>query len=189
MRLFFAIPFSDETKSTIQAGIDQLAISNPPWRWVAMNNFHITMKFLGETDERLVESLSGCATTVCQDFRPFRIQLGALGGFPKLVRPRVLFYRVMDGAEPLAALAGRLDTELFERLSIEREGRPFRAHATIARVKRPPERAIVDCLERAAGLENTVQDVHNLALMRSELHRDGARYHILKEFALSKSKC
>lgn len=189
MRLFFAVNFSDGIKGGIQQAIDDLAIVNPPWRWVAVANLHLTMKFLGEMSEEHLATLGECGADVCGGIDPFEITLGRLGAFPALKRPRVLFYQIEDGAASLESLAARLDERLFEALGIPRETRPFRAHATIARVKKELSREISDRLRAAPPLAGASQKVEKLSLMKSQLRPQGAIYHPLKEFALSKSKC
>jgi 2'-5' RNA ligase len=100
----------------------------------------------------------------------------------------VLFYRIEEGADPLVALAQRLDETLSERLGIGRERRPFRPHATIARVKGRVAAETVSALNGAPALNGVVQLVDTLVLIRSQLHPKGARYHHLKGFALPKPK-
>jgi 2'-5' RNA ligase len=188
VRLFFAVNFSPEVKASIRRAIDDIGISNPPWRWVAEENVHLTLKFLGETPDDEIDTLSQCAEAVCRDAAQFRVHLGGLGGFPNLKRPRVLFFRIDEGVEPLRKLAEDLDRELARRLSIPREKRSFRAHATIARIKKPLRPDTVDLLSAAPDLQ-VHQDVQRMDLMRSQLGPKGSKYHCLKEFALSKPKC
>lgn len=188
MRLFFAVDFTELVKDAIRRAIHDIAIDRPPWRWVAASNLHMTLKFLGDTEASQVAELEDCADLVCRDCSPFSIRLGPLGGFPNLKRPRVLFYRIDDGADPLIDLARRLDRTLSERLGIARDKRPFRAHATVARIKVNVAPEIIRILEAVPPLDGVKQPVQNLALIRSELHREGAKYHHLKQFALTKSK-
>jgi len=188
MRLFFAVDFTDSVKDAIMRAIDEIPVVRPPWRWVSPSNLHMTLKFLGEMPEEKVGPLGECASAVCNTLAPFSIRLGGLGGFPSLSRPRVLFYRIEEGADPLVELARRLDEALSSRLGIRREKRPFRPHATIARVKTHVGPEIVEALMGAAPLDGVEQRVDKLYLVRSQLHPKGAKYHHLKEFALSKPK-
>ena len=144
MRLFFAVNFTPEIKQHIRSAIDGLAIANPPWRWVARDNVHVTLKFLGDMEEDRVDALGKCAMAAVGATEVFQIGLGGIGGFPNLKQPRVLFYQLADGADSLTALAATLDGELADGLSIPRERRPFRAHATIARVKDVPPVGVAD---------------------------------------------
>jgi len=149
MRLFFAVEFDDTLKDAIVNAIDGIRIANPPWRWVARSNIHITLKFLGDTEEEMVPLLVDAVSAVCRETPPFEIVLGGLGGFPNLKKPRVLFYEATRGAPELTSLAQRVDAALYGDLSIPREERPFRAHATVARIKTPIPADLAARLQKA----------------------------------------
>jgi 2'-5' RNA ligase len=188
VRLFFAVDFSEAVKSAIAAALEAVPVKNPPWRWIAADNLHLTLKFLGERPDEDVAALGECAASAVAQLPSFHMSLGRFGGFPNLGNPRVLFYGVEDGAPPLRDLASRLDGELSTRMRIEPEKRPFKAHATVARVKTRLPAGIVRKLEAVPPLEGVTQQVDSVVLMKSELSPQGARYHALKAFALSKSK-
>ena len=189
MRLFFAVEFDDSLKDAVVRAIDGIGIQNPPWRWVARANLHVTLKFLGETPDDRVDAVIDSVASVCRDTPPFEIALGGLGGFPNLRRPRVLFYRVTSGADELTSLAEHVEAALLHDLSIPKERRAFRAHGTVARIKRPLPNGIIERLESAPDVEHPVQSVEKVLLMRSELRRDGAVYRLVKGIALTKPKC
>ena len=187
MRLFFAVDFTDAVKNEVQRAIDRITIDTPPWRWVAPANLHMTIKFLGESPEESIASLSRCAEEVVGRFAPFSIRLGGLGGFPDLKKPRVLFYRVEEGGGSLIALAKALDQNLSTRMNILPEKRPFKAHVTVARIKQPIDFRSVDALGSAPPVD-AGQEVEKLVLVESRLGPQGAKYYHLKEFALAKPK-
>ena len=182
MRLFIAVNLTDETLNAIQQALDRFPIPHPPWRWVKKGNLHVTLKFLGDTPEahipRLVDSLEAV------DHRRFSISLDRFGGFPNLRKPRVLFYKVNDGSEPLIRLAAAVDDNLQKRMGLPAERKPFHAHITVARVKRPLPVDLADRLGEAPPLPGVSQVVSSVDLMQSELRRDGAVYRRLKEIAL-----
>jgi 2'-5' RNA ligase len=189
MRLFFAIEFSEALREAIDQAIRRIPVARPPWKWVARANFHITVKFLGDMPESRLRDLDVCAEAAARSVEAFQMRFGRLGGFPDLKRPRVLYYEIVDGMEPAASLAASLDEALADRLGIPRETRPFRAHATIARIKGPISPDITTVLSAVPALEAPAEHVRSLALFRSELGRQGSKYHRVKEFALTKSKC
>jgi len=184
MRLFFAVNFSDAVKDAVEEAIGKVPVERPPWWWVERAGFHVTLKFLGEQPEDLVGELGTHAARACAGHRPFGLRLGGLGGFPKLARPRVLIYHVEEGVDELRAIAADLEQALEDGLGIPKESRPFRGHATVARIKKPLPRAVTDRLAAAPPAENASQKVMSIHLMRSELRSEGARYHVVKEIAL-----
>jgi len=187
MRAFFAVNLSNTMKDCIADAIRAVGIDNPPWRWVASENFHITMKFLGDIAPEGVTELTNAVADACTSIAPFSISFGELGGFPNLKRPRVLFYRITDGASKLTRLAESVDESL-SAAGIPRERRPFRAHVTIARIKEPTTRELSASLARAPGVSGARETVTSVALMESRLTRQGALYQSLKEIALTKPK-
>ncbi|MEJ2720353.1 MAG: 2'-5' RNA ligase family protein, partial [bacterium] len=74
MRLFFAVEFEESLKDAIARAIEKAGIEEPPWRWVAPHNFHITLKFLGETPEERVKPLVMSAAGAFRRMPPFQIQ-------------------------------------------------------------------------------------------------------------------
>lgn len=184
MRLFFAVEFNHTLKDAVSKAIANARIPSPPWRWVAPSNIHVTIKFLGETADEMVPLLVETVEGACREVAPFEIALGRLGGFPDLRKPRVLFYETTSGAPELAGLARTVEAALHRDLSIPMERRPFRAHATVARVKHAIAPDVSLRLEKAPPVEAPPQRVERVSLMKSELRREGALYEAVKGIAL-----
>lgn len=185
MRLFFAVNLTPEIKLGIQDAIDRFPIHSPPWRWVTSENFHITLKFLGEMEPSAVPDLASAAGRACAEIHPFTLSFSRFGAFPTMRKPRVLFYGAALGREQLKALATALDTALHDDLGIEREKRSFRSHVTVARIRKSLSQELWPLLETVPPLEGLSLEVGSISLMRSELMRSGAIYHPVKEIALA----
>ncbi len=184
MRLFFAVPASRKVREAVQTAIESFPIDNPPWRWIHPESFHLTLKFLGETEENLVPSLHDAASAVSSLVAPFSMTFGGFRGFPSLSRPRVLFFEITSGFSELAALAALVE-EAVAPLGFERERRPFRAHLTLARIKRKLHHAVSEKLLTVPPLPpSTVQEGDHFTLMRSHLRREGAMYEEIGSFPL-----
>ncbi|NIM19662.1 MAG: RNA 2',3'-cyclic phosphodiesterase [Candidatus Latescibacteria bacterium] len=184
MRLFIAVNLTSEVKLAIRKAIDHFPISDPPWRWVKEDALHITLKFLGETPENHIPKIATHLEQVCSTHSPFSIELADLSGFPNLTRPRVLFFRIEEGAEGLEQLSTEINSVLEEEMNMPKEEKRFRAHITVARVKQPIPHDVALWLTEVPALSSVSQTVHSVDLMKSELRREGARYHIVKEIAL-----
>lgn len=184
MRLFFAVPLSGKVREITGERIESFPITEPPWKWIPPGNYHLTLKFLGEVGDELLPSLGGAAVKAASAAKPFTITFGGFGGFPSLSRPRVIFYRMEEGTEELAKLAGNLEQEL-EGLGFARERRPFRAHLTLARIKRPLPAPLRERLRDIPPLPPSAsQEVCDFVLMRSHLSRRGATYEVIETFPL-----
>lgn len=185
MRLFFAVTLADNIKSIISGEVSAFPVSDFPWRWIPPENYHLTLKFLGEVREETLPALRETAVGIASSRAPFGISLGTFGAFPSLSRPRVIFYDVERGKDGLAALAGDLEKGL-AALGFEREPRPLKMHLTLARVKRPLPAEVKQALLSVRSLPSgTEQLVGEFVLMRSRLRRSGAVYEELDAFKLT----
>jgi 2'-5' RNA ligase len=88
------------------------------------------------------------------------------------------------GAKPLVALAEDVDRSLEEAIGLDREVRAFHAHATVARIKESLPRALVEQFALVPPLSHPVTRVSAFDLVESRLGRTGARYSMVKRFAL-----
>jgi 2'-5' RNA ligase len=184
VRLFVAVNFDDTVRAAIRAALDDFPVADPPWRWTAPEAWHVTLKFVGEAREAELGKIFSALDAVRTRHAAFHVTLGKFGAFPSLRSPRVLFFGVEMGAQPLVALADDVDRSLEEAIGLDRETRDFHAHATVARIKEPLPRALVDKLSLVPPLSHPVTRVSTFDLMESRLGRTGAQYSVVKRFAL-----
>ena len=115
---------------------------------------------------------------------PFALALHGLGAFPGLERPRILWVGIADGALPAREVQARVETAL-ERRGIPRERQAWHPHLTIGRVfderawRREAGLPLRQALAAAARRSFGTLAVSHIALMRSDLSPQGARYREL----------
>lgn len=144
--------------------------------WVASGNLHLTLKFLGEVAEDRIGPVVDAVTSAASDALAFEAHVRGLGAFPSLMRPRVIWAGVTEGAAATVDLAGRVD-EALAALGFAPYARPFSPHVTLGRVRQPGRNpALADALQGAAEREFGRLRVAGASLMRSELSPGGARY-------------
>jgi 2'-5' RNA ligase len=98
----------------------------------------------------------------------------------------VIFYGIERGFGELKDLAGLIEDEC-ETIGFEREKRRFRAHLTLARVKRPVPVEVLDILRGFPPLgEAAFVDVDHFVLMKSRLTPSGAIYEETARFKLGR---
>lgn len=135
MRLFIASPLNREIENRLGVIIDELRQKGGRVKWVDPKHIHLTMRFLGETEEARVEKITREIDRIAADFSSANTSINQLGGFPNLKRPRVIWVGLDESAEPLAKMARQLELGM-RQLRYEKE-KPFRAHLTLGRVRDP----------------------------------------------------
>lgn len=187
IRAFLAILLPDTVRSALDAEIERLRPVGRDVSWVARDNLHLTLKFLGHVEpERLEHAVSGLAL-VAAAVAPFELAVVGLGAFPSPTRPRVLWAGLESGADAAARLARSVDGALAGQ-GFAPEERPFSGHVTLGRVREPGrDRHLASALAAGAGHRFGRLTVDRLALMRSELSPRGARYSIIAAWPLSAS--
>ncbi|MCD6379528.1 RNA 2',3'-cyclic phosphodiesterase [bacterium] len=185
MRLFFGVEISRNLGEFIWREIKKSPIYNSPWRWIPARNYHLTLKFLGETDEKLLGDLKEAATRVVSAAgAPFKIRLESFGAFPSLSSPQVVFYSINEGSDKLSGLADGFNREM-ESLGFKRERWTYHAHLTLARIKKRLSPPLIENLKRIPSLpEEANQQVDSIILFRSHLRHSGATYEKVCDFAL-----
>lgn len=186
MRLFFAVHAGEAIAGQAWRIIQDSGIRRAPWRWIRPENYHFTLKFLGEVDEKLLPSLCDAARRAASRAKPFRLTMDGIGGFPNFSRPRVIYYGIDEGFGELRDLARLIEDEC-GAIGFEREKREFRAHLTLARVKRPAPEETLEVLRSFPPLDDdAVIDVDHFVLWNSTLTPFGAIYEVIDRFELGR---
>ena len=130
-RAFIAVevPVSVELEDFSRAVKD----TDAPLKVVNLAKVHITLKFLGDTDESIVPEIEEVMKNAISGIRPFTMKLKGSGAFPNLNRISVI-WAGMENADALGEIARKIDSGLVP-LGFQPEKRKFSPHVTIARVK------------------------------------------------------
>lgn len=161
-------------RARLAAEVERLRPLARDLAWVARDNLHLTLTFLGGVETGRLDTLAEALSTAVARRPVFDLTVRGLGAFPSRTRPRVLWAGVDAGADALATLAAGID-DAVESLGFAREARPFSAHVTLGRVREPrpnPRLAEALTLDDVFGRQRVIR----VSLMRSELSPRGARY-------------
>ncbi len=183
MRLFVALDIPEETRETLAKYIREFAKACRGANWVRAEILHITLKFIGETEEAQLPAIQKSLAEV-KAREAIEIVFRHFGFFPNERHPRV-FWAGMEAGPSLAELAKRIDEKLAP-LDIPRETRDFRPHLTLARFK--SIEGLPKLRDMIAGL--TTQELGRVVarefhLYRSNLKRSGAEHLRLATFPFS----
>ncbi len=144
-----------------------------PIRWCRREQFHITLKFLGEVEHGVIEQVKDALESV-KYFEGFTVELEHIGAFPNLNSPRVLWLGGEKGSAELGRLAGKVNDVLCDEAGLEKDSKKFRAHMTLARLK--DERLTEELLRRLGEVPRLEFECREMVLMRSVLTPRGAVY-------------
>jgi 2'-5' RNA ligase len=183
LRSFIAI----ETPLEIQKAIAQVAaplkniLPKPLVRWVAPQNVHLTLKFLGDVSPANLEQLAEALNREAATHEIFSISIGGLGAFPNQRRARVIWLG-LEAPPALAALQHGVDAAAAQ-LGYPLEERPFSPHLTIGRVAQTATGSdsllIRNALESTkVGILGTVR-VQAIHIYKSLLQPAGPVYSLL----------
>jgi RNA 2',3'-cyclic 3'-phosphodiesterase len=141
VRCFIALPLPDEARAALGRVAGRLKAAWPGLAWTRPEGYHITLAFLGDISGAAVECAKAAVDAAARA-RPVELSFEELGGFPPRGPWRVLVALAEDdGASELAyrlvneALASHERADGLPPLNPEwPDGRPFRPHATLARI-------------------------------------------------------
>jgi RNA 2',3'-cyclic 3'-phosphodiesterase len=181
-RLFVAVEVPEPLKDRIEQAQRKLRgiVPKATIRWTPREQFHLTLKFLGDVETQRVESLSEKLRTACQDFKSLPVRATRIGLFPKPSRPRVIWVGVEDPREQLQALHGRID-EAVSGYAVPEPPRPFVGHVTLGRIQLIGRAEAVALAAAATAHSDEVfgeWTLREVILFRSELTPQGAVHSV-----------
>ena len=100
--------------------------------WVHTEDYHITLFFLGDTEETRIPFIHHELTEIAKTIHPFQLSLSHVGTFGRIHAPRILWLGVEGNLDHLTNLHLQTATAM-EELNYMRENRPYQPHITIAR--------------------------------------------------------
>src|SRR5262245_10230478 len=180
MRVFIAIDLPEDIRSQLAALQRELPTVTNSARWVPAESIHLTLKFIGEVNEKRREAIDEAMAGLT--WKPFRVTVKGVGFFPGTRSPRVFWAGLQ--APTMEALAEKIDSRM-ERLGFEREKRAFRAHVTLARAKHTRlDSSLVTAAAKFEEQNFGMFTVDRCFLYQSTLKSPAPVYTKLKEYLL-----
>jgi 2'-5' RNA ligase len=184
MRLFFAIELADDVQDLLDDATASLRAEAPELAWIDRTKRHLTLKFLGDVADEALPRLTEAADRAVAEHAPLEMSVREIGAFPNFRRARVVWIGV-EQERRLELLHHDLELAC-ESAGFEVEGRPFRPHITLARVRNPLPVGRMKAFARVARsvrLRATVL-VEQITLFESILAPSGARYRCVHSATL-----
>lgn len=153
-------------------------------KWTETENFHITLAFLGDTEEEKIKDVAGMLKEICSGKGDFEMVIKGAGVFRNLKDPRIIWTGI-EHSENLVKLFESVKLGLLNT-GITLEERPFNPHLTLGRIKSIKNYDSLKSL--IAGYVNTElqkQPVKEVILYESLLFHSGPVYKPLRKFVLT----
>ena len=174
-RIFIGAELPGRLRSELFEVSNQLKTSIESARWVARDNIHLTLKFLGSITEEQLADIESVLAAKAGVFKRFSFACGALGAFPNQKRARVLWAGIDKGAREFIELSKLVNTAL-EPLGFERDDKPFKPHITLARLN--PPKSIEQPLRTVpeASYQGRSVPLEGITIFQSHLKPTGVEY-------------
>ena len=152
-------------------------------KWTEIHNIHLTIVFLGDTEEKRVTEIDKLLTDISGRIRSFELRLSGTGLFKNIRDPRVIWAGI-DKSEELSDL-NRIITSKLRESGIHLEDRAFNPHLTMGRIKRINNISeLAGLLEKHKYKEIQQLSVSELTLYESILRPEGPVYKPLGKYSL-----
>jgi 2'-5' RNA ligase len=182
-RIFIALKVEAEEPlltmfSSLKSGLskDLIKLTSP-------DNIHITLAFLGNTEEKIIKNIGSMLKEKCSGSGTFELILKGLGVFRNLKDPRIIWTGI-EHSEELIRLNNIIISGLND-MNIKTEDRQFNPHLTIGRIKHLNDREKLKTLiKRFENSEMQIIPVEEIILYESILFPTGAVYKPLAKFNL-----
>ncbi len=183
-RTFVAVLIDYDLRQRIAEVQERIKKLAPDVKWVAPENLHVTLKFLGDVSEDALPEIFAAVQRASGANPEFGLSFSGLGAFPNPQKARVLWVGIVNGREELVALAAAVESELV-KAGFPREEKPFKAHSTIgrARMGRAPK-GLAESMAQVEASDLGHQPVVSVAVMQSDLRPGGPVYTIMKSVPL-----
>jgi RNA 2',3'-cyclic 3'-phosphodiesterase len=152
----------------------------PGARWIDPENYHVTLRFIGDIDGVSANEIAMLLTRI--DRKPFQVTVQGLSSFGGR-KPRAVVATITP-SRPLIELQAELE-RLMQRLGLDPEGRKFVPHVTLARLYDASSRDVADYLSVRGYFPSKVFTSDRFVLFSSRATTGGGPYIVEDSYTLS----
>jgi len=187
IRCFISVNLPDDVRRSMADLIAELKKAGPDVSWVPAGNIHLTLKFLGNTNDSLIPMIKERITKKLSHYNAFYIKIVGVGCFPSEKRPRVLWIGI-ERSDLLNSIQKDMEAEV-EELGFAPEDRPFSPHLTFGRVR--SQKGIAEMLRRFTEFRTAdfgLVEVKSIHIMKSDLKPTGAEHTSIAEIPIGRGR-
>lgn len=185
IRTFIAVAVSPDVRRQAVKLCDQLRPVAGDVKWVAPENLHWTLQFLGNLDVRAIPEVCDAVAAGAAELEAFEVHALGAGAFPSPDRPRTLWIGAGEGDRAMSVLHSTVERRLRKR-GYRGEERRFVPHITIGRAGRKGQPlSLAGVLTALADYDAGTMLVDEVTVYASELRADGPEYRVLARAPLA----
>jgi len=176
MRCFISITLPEEIKRGMTAIQGRLRASGADVSWTRPEGMHLTLKFLGEVEEKILPEMEAALNAAVRGRSSFFLKVSGIGTFPDMRRPRVIWIALKEHGNNLIRLQRGVE-EKFNEIGFPQEDRDFTPHITLGRIRSQKNvEKLLSLIEKEKDVELNGFDASCVHLMQSQLKPTGAVY-------------
>lgn len=180
-RIFVGIPVHVNIYITALLDDFYKNFENEKVKWVDQNNFHLTIKFIGQTSDDNIPKIREVLRGAYKDVPAFQVFFKSAGVFKSIQNPRVLWIGIKN-TEALQRISNITETEL-QKVDIPLSDKAFHPHLTIGRIKYLKKNnklaALMDKYDKQYLGE---QKMNSIVLFESKMTENGVKYEVVERF-------
>jgi 2'-5' RNA ligase len=187
IRTFVAVDVADSVRQRAAQLIDLLGAGGAAHvKWVAPQNMHLTLKFLGDVPQAEVNAVCQAVAGAVDGAAPFVMRVQGVGAFPHIGRPSTIWIGVDEGARQVGDLQQVVEKAL-KPLGFPRERRAFHPHLTLGRIRRggTEARGLSDGLRQQQGFDAGETKIDQVTVYASYLDKTGPTYQAMSRVPLT----
>jgi len=190
-RIFIAINLKEELKEYLFSVKHYFILDKLKIKWVEKENIHLTLKFIGETNQKLINLIDEKLKEITSRYPSFEITFSSnIGLFPSLeginyILPRVIWVGIEEKNNEIKNLHHLIEKNLSE-IGIPKENKKFSSHITLGRIKYLKDKNELINLTRKITINDYSQKIKTIELMESKLTPNGPQYNVLNQYFLMK---
>ena len=175
-RLFTGLeipPEVGQSLATLRGGL-------PGARWIDPENYHVTLRFIGDVDDSIAREVASMLGRVRREAFELRVDdLKSFGGR----KPRAIV-AALGPAQALMELQAEHE-RLMQRVGLEPEGRKYTPHVTLARLRDTSSLQVADYLTSRGAYRSAPFEVSRFVLFSSRASTGGGPYVVEAAYPLA----
>ena len=186
-RIFVAVDISEDARRKVSVYIADLKNKFPNVKigWDRPEKLHLTLKFLGDSDENQLEQLKIICEQIAGQILNLKLQISETGVFPLPRNARILWLGVNGNVEELQKINAILETEC-EKIGFKKEKRIYKPHLTIGRIREPHKAKKLAQTHLENEFEPVGFEVSDIVIYESKLQPTGSIYSKFSAFKFKK---